>query len=88
MILALLNGIGYFNCSLAEHGSTCKQQDRILELEVAPNEKTRLRLIQGGAHAMFRFSADGHPLNVTEADATGVKGPSDVHRIPFHNGQR
>ncbi|KAG0147500.1 hypothetical protein CROQUDRAFT_61647 [Cronartium quercuum f. sp. fusiforme G11] len=85
---ALINGIGYFNCSLAEANSTCNQQNKTLELRVAPNEKTRIRLIQGGTHALFRFSADGHTLNLTEADSTGVSGPSQIHRLPIHNGQR
>ncbi|EGG01109.1 multi-copper oxidase laccase-like protein [Melampsora larici-populina 98AG31] len=85
---ALFNGIGYFNCSLSEHGSNCKQQNQILELRVSENEKTRIRLIGAGTHALFRFSADNHPLKVIEADATGVNGPAGVHRLPFHNGQR
>ncbi|KAH9818044.1 multi-copper oxidase laccase-like protein [Melampsora americana] len=85
---ALLNGIGYFNCSLSEPGSICKQQNKILELRVSENEKSRIRLIGAGTHALFRFSADNHPLKVIEADATGVDGPTGVHRLPFHNGQR
>ncbi|EGG07886.1 multi-copper oxidase laccase-like protein [Melampsora larici-populina 98AG31] len=85
---ALVNGIGYFDCANAESGSTCKQNNINLELKVAPNEKTRIRLIQGAAHAMFRFSVDGHPLKIIETDATGVNGPSQIHRLPFHAGQR
>lgn len=37
---------------------------------------------------MFRFSVDEHTLNVTEADSTGVVGPTAIHRVPFHNGER
>lgn len=37
---------------------------------------------------MFWFSADEHLLNVTEADSTGVSGPSGLHRLQFHNGER
>ncbi|EGG08312.1 multi-copper oxidase laccase-like protein [Melampsora larici-populina 98AG31] len=85
---ALVNGIGYFHCAYAEEGSVCEQSNIKLELKVAPNEKTRLRLIDGAAHAMFRFSADGHPLTIIEADATGVKGSSNIHRLPIHGGQR
>ncbi|EGF96935.1 uncharacterized protein MELLADRAFT_114726, partial [Melampsora larici-populina 98AG31] len=61
---ALVNGIGYFHCAYAEEGSVCEQSNIKLELKVAPNEKTRLRLIDGAAHAMFRFSADGHPVGI------------------------
>lgn len=85
---ALVNGIGYFDCAYAGSQSSCKQNNMNLELKVAPNEKTRIRLISGAAHAMFRFSADGHPLKIIETDATGVNGPSQIHRLPFHAGQR
>ncbi|MBW0550205.1 hypothetical protein O181_089920 [Austropuccinia psidii MF-1] len=37
---------------------------------------------------MFFYSVDEHTLNVTEADGTGIYGPSDLHRLRFHNGQR
>ncbi|CAH7681440.1 multi-copper oxidase laccase-like protein [Phakopsora pachyrhizi] len=86
---ALINGIGYFDCSFAQPGSNCiKPSSQTLDLALPAGTKTRLRLIQAGSHALFRFSADNHPLNVTEADTTGVIGPSAIHRVPFHNGQR
>jgi hypothetical protein len=39
---------------------------------------------------MFWVSLDGHTLNVTEADDTGVysEANSALHRLKFHNGQR
>ncbi|PLW08513.1 hypothetical protein PCASD_21949 [Puccinia coronata f. sp. avenae] len=47
-----------------------------------------VKLIGAGSHALFRFSVDEHTLNVTEADSTGVVGPTAIHRVPFHNGER
>ncbi|MBW0530064.1 hypothetical protein O181_069779, partial [Austropuccinia psidii MF-1] len=85
---ALINGIGRFNCTFATAGSQCRTPIKPLELVVAPNQKTRLRLIQAGSHAMFWFSADQHLLNVVEADSTGVSGPTNLRRLQFHNGQR
>lgn len=85
---ALINGIGYFDCSNAPANATCKTPTKPLTFNVPVGSKTRFRLIGAGSHAMFWFSVDGHTLNVTEADGTGVSGPSAVHRIPFHNGER
>ncbi|KAH9811516.1 multi-copper oxidase laccase-like protein [Melampsora americana] len=50
--------------------------------QAAPSP-ARLRLINGGAHAMFRVSADEHTLAVVEADSTGVRAPQGFHRVPF-----
>lgn len=80
---ALVNGIGYFNCSDAEPGSSCTTQHVPLTLDLTAGGKARIRLIGAGSHAMFRFSADNHPLNVTEADSIGVTFPQTVHRVPF-----
>ncbi|KAG0151279.1 hypothetical protein CROQUDRAFT_651510 [Cronartium quercuum f. sp. fusiforme G11] len=85
---ALINGIGIFNCSFAGPGSKCVTRKKPLEFSVGAGEKTRLRLIQAGSHAMFWVSADNHFLNVTEADSTGVRGPAGLHRLQFHNGER
>jgi len=85
---ALINGIGIFNCSFAPPGSRCRTPTKPLEITLPPNQKTRLRLIQAGSHAMFWFSADQHLLTVVEADSIGVVGPNNLHRLQFHNGQR
>ncbi|EGG02349.1 multi-copper oxidase laccase-like protein [Melampsora larici-populina 98AG31] len=85
---ALINGIGYFDCTNADPGSTCTTPTKYLTFDLHAGRKTRLRLIEGGSHALFRVSVDQHTLNVTEADATGVAGPTAVHRVPFHNGER
>ncbi|PLW47165.1 hypothetical protein PCASD_02319 [Puccinia coronata f. sp. avenae] len=85
---ALINGVGIFNCSFATPGSRCRTPTRPLEITLPPNQRTRFRLIQAGSHAMFWFSADQHLLTVVEADSTGVTGPTNLHRLQFHNGQR
>jgi len=85
---ALVNGIGYFDCKNAPANATCTTPTNSLSFDIPVRTKTRFRLIQAGSHAMFRFSVDEHTLNVTEADSTGVVGPTAIHRVPFHNGER
>ncbi|KAG0151281.1 hypothetical protein CROQUDRAFT_720004 [Cronartium quercuum f. sp. fusiforme G11] len=85
---ALINGVGQFDCQYAEPGTKCGPNKGPLIVTVGKKQRTRLRLIQGGSHAMFRVSADLHPLTVVEVDSTGVRSPGPVHRVPFHNGQR
>lgn len=85
---ALINGIGYFDCTNAPDKTTCKSPTKSLSMNIPVRSKTRFRLIGAGSHALFRFSVDGHLLNVTEADSTGVVGPTKLHRVPFHNGER
>ncbi|KAI9619950.1 hypothetical protein H4Q26_013931 [Puccinia striiformis f. sp. tritici PST-130] len=85
---ALVNGIGYFDCNNAPANATCTTPNNNFTFDVSVGTKTRFRLIGAGSHALFRFSVDEHILNVTEADSTGVVGPTAIHRVPFHNGQR
>ncbi|KAH9462276.1 hypothetical protein Pst134EB_006183 [Puccinia striiformis f. sp. tritici] len=85
---ALVNGIGYFDCNNAPANATCTTPNNNFTFDVSVGTKTRFRLIGAGSHALFRFSVDEHTLNVTEADSTGVVGPTAIHRVPFHNGQR
>ncbi|MBW0475053.1 hypothetical protein O181_014768 [Austropuccinia psidii MF-1] len=85
---ALINGIGFFNCQKYANGQSCKTNQKPLEITVEPNQRTRLRIIQGGSHAMFRVSIDNHPLQIIEADSTPVKLSQAVHRVPIHNGER
>lgn len=79
---ALINGVGQFDCIYADPGTTCQPTNGPLQIQVTANQRTRLRLIQAGSHAMFRVSIDDHPLTVIEADSTGVKAAQPVHRVP------
>ncbi|KAK7458870.1 hypothetical protein VKT23_009880 [Stygiomarasmius scandens] len=86
----LVNGMGVFNCSLLEddNDSNCTTPSSYPVFNVETGKKTRFRLINAGSHAMFYFSVDNHTVQVIEADGTPVSGSGDLHRIPFHNGQR
>lgn len=65
---ALINGVG--QCS--QPG--CHNSPPPVEFVFPPNTRTRIRLVNGGNHAMFNVSMDQHPLKVIEADGTGVVG--------------
>ncbi|KAM0750907.1 hypothetical protein T439DRAFT_314292 [Meredithblackwellia eburnea MCA 4105] len=82
----LINGEGVYNCTFAPAGSSCVQKS-VPEYVFPPGKKIRLRLINGGSHAMFRVSVDNHMLEVIEADDTPVSGPL-VHRVPIFSAQR
>ncbi|EGG11671.1 multi-copper oxidase laccase-like protein [Melampsora larici-populina 98AG31] len=84
---ALMNGVGEYNCRFATKSERCKTTSPP-EFSVVAGNKVRFRIIGGGSLAMFYFSADQHVLNVTEADATPVHGPTGIHRVKLHNGQR
>ncbi|PLW48883.1 hypothetical protein PCASD_02822 [Puccinia coronata f. sp. avenae] len=85
---ALLNGIGFFNCEKYGDGKPCKTNRNPLEIRVPPKQRSRIRLIQAGSHALFKVSVDDHPLEVIEADATPVQSSTPFHRINLHNAQR
>ena len=85
---ALLNGVGFFNCEKYANGKPCQTNSNRLEIQVPPKQRSRLRLIQAGSHALFKVSVDGHPLEVIEADATPVQSSQLFHRIPLHNAER
>ncbi|KAF8607343.1 hypothetical protein BDV93DRAFT_520212 [Ceratobasidium sp. AG-I] len=86
---AMFNGHGTWDCATYGNSSSCFTQTP-LEIQVVPNKKYRFRLINSASHAMFWYSIDGHTLNVTEADDTGIysEANSALHRLRFHNGQR
>ncbi|KAH9446217.1 hypothetical protein Pst134EB_024036 [Puccinia striiformis f. sp. tritici] len=85
---ALLNGIGFFNCEKYADGKTCQTNYSPLEIQVPPKQRSRIRLIQAGSHALFKVSVDGHALEVIEADATPVRSSELFHRVSLHNAER
>ncbi|KAA1089739.1 laccase, multicopper oxidase, benzenediol:oxygen oxidorectuctase [Puccinia graminis f. sp. tritici] len=85
---ALLNGIGFFNCEKYGDGKPCQTNNSPLEIQVPPRQRSRIRLIQAGSHALFKVSIDNHPLEVIEADATPVSSSTLFHRINLHNAER
>jgi len=82
----LFEGAGVFNCSQAVN-ATCQQQAPP-EIQVQPNKKYRLRVINPGAEAFLTVSIDNHPLNIISADATEVSGPSGIHSVQISLGER
>ncbi|KAF8750789.1 Ferroxidase laccase [Rhizoctonia solani] len=88
-VTAMFNGYGTFNCEKFGTPETCFTREPY-ELQVYPNKKYRLRLINTASHAMMFTSVDEHTLDVIEADDTPVSSPGlkDLHRVRFHNGQR
>ncbi|KAI6133420.1 multi-copper oxidase laccase-like protein [Pisolithus croceorrhizus] len=56
-------------------------------LDLDPNLRYRIRLINAGTLTEFVFSVDSHPLSVVEADGTNLE-PVAVHRVPIHIAQR
>ncbi|KAG8740595.1 laccase, multicopper oxidase, benzenediol:oxygen oxidorectuctase [Ceratobasidium sp. 414] len=88
-ISAMFNGYGTWDCKKYGSPKTCFTQ-KPFELEVVPNKKYRLRIINTAAHAMIWNSIDGHTLDVIEADDTAISSPAvnNLHRVKSHNGQR
>ncbi|KAF8601045.1 hypothetical protein BDV93DRAFT_586815 [Ceratobasidium sp. AG-I] len=86
---AMFNGLGTWDCKTYGSPETCFTQ-KPFELQVYPNKKYRLRLINAASHAMFWNSVDEHTLDVIEADDTPISSPAvnGIHRVKFHNGQR
>ncbi|KAF9508511.1 multicopper oxidase, partial [Hydnum rufescens UP504] len=83
----LFEGAGVFNCSQAPANATCQQQAPP-EIQLQPNKKYRLRVINPGTEAFLTVSLDNHPLNIISADATEVSGPSGVHSVQMSLGER
>jgi FtsP/CotA-like multicopper oxidase with cupredoxin domain len=71
-----INGVGQWN------GSTTYSNYSLL-----PETTYRLRLINSGSFAAMRFSIDGHPLTVVEADGTSVV-PYQVGAVVIDVAQR
>lgn len=73
LAIALINGIGEWDCKFATPAQRCAPTSPP-EFAIPAGSKARFRLINAASHAMFFFSADDHTLNITEADATAVRG--------------
>ncbi|EST05673.1 Multicopper oxidase, type 3 [Kalmanozyma brasiliensis GHG001] len=73
----MINGLGFSNCALAPNGTTCISDEpagkAAYNFTVPANKRIRMRVINGGSLASFRFSVDGHNMTVIEADGTEVE---------------
>lgn len=91
----MFNGFGTWDCQKFGSPKTCFTREPY-ELQVYPNKRYRLRIINTAAHgtfsplepglqltwvaAMIYNSVDGHTLDVIEADDTGVSSPEATGR--------
>ena len=64
----LINGKGNYNCSLATDDTTCTENAGLAKFEFTSGQTHRLRLINGGAEAIQRFSIDDHVMEVIAYD--------------------
>ncbi|WRT68665.1 uncharacterized protein IL334_005644 [Kwoniella shivajii] len=84
----LINGFGESNCSDVHYpsGATCDPPTRP-RIPVPANKKIRFRIINPSSHSLLRVSIDNHEMEVIEADATPIYGPT-IHEIPVAPAQR
>lgn len=73
---AMINGLGFHNTSAAAYNFT-----------VTTGERIRMRVINAGSLASFRFSVDGHNITVVEADGTEIE-PIVVQSLTVMTAQR
>jgi len=64
----LINGKGNFNCSLVTNGTKCTPNAGLSKFKFTSGETHRLRLINGGAEGIQRFSVDDHLMEVIAYD--------------------
>lgn len=72
---ALLSGVGQYQCGDPDKDTPdkCTPSNKMLSYDVPRDTKLRVRLINTGGHATFRWSLDEHKVKIIEADATAVK---------------
>ncbi|TDZ36518.1 Laccase-1 [Colletotrichum spinosum] len=86
----LVNGRNHRDCSEFDGWSCENSASRLSTLEsldLAPNQRHRLRFINTGAFAEFQVEVDEHPFFVTEVDGTAVH-PAAFHRLNILPAQR
>lgn len=64
----LINGKGNYNCSLVTNNATCTENAGLSKFQFTSGKTHRLRLINGGAEGIQRFSIDSHVLEVIAYD--------------------
>ncbi|SPO25296.1 related to cell surface ferroxidase [Ustilago trichophora] len=88
---AMINGLGFSNCALAPNGTTCISDEpegrTAYNFTVPANKRARMRVINAGSMATFRFSVDGHNMTVIEADGTEIE-PVVVQSLNLMVAQR
>lgn len=68
----LINGKNNFNCSTITDGTPCTPNAGLSKFQFQSGKTYRLRLINGGAEGIQRFSIDGHTMQVIANDFVSV----------------
>lgn len=84
---SLINGKNNYNCSLAIGNTTCNSNAGLSKFMFVSGKTHRLRLINGGAAALVKFSIDGHALQVIANDFTPIQ-PYNTDVVILGVGQR
>ncbi|MCJ1470848.1 hypothetical protein MMC07_009495 [Pseudocyphellaria aurata] len=83
----LINGKMNYNCSLASPGVNCTSNAGISKFEFTSGKSHRLRLINGAAEAIMRFSIDSHIMTVMANDYVPIV-PYTTNVVTLGVGQR
>ena len=82
----LINGKMNYDCSLAK-GFKCTPNAGVSKFKFTSGKKHRLRLINGGAEGLQKFTIDNHTMTVIANDFVPVK-PYKVDVVTLGVGQR
>lgn len=83
----LINGKMNYDCSLAQPGVNCTSNAGISKFNFTSGKTYRLRLINGAAEALLRFSIDSHEMTVMANDFVPVQ-PYTTNVVTLGVGQR
>ncbi|KAL8829353.1 MAG: hypothetical protein Q9191_002062 [Dirinaria sp. TL-2023a] len=83
----LINGKMDYNCSLITNGQKCTPNAGISKFKFTAGKTHRLRLINGGAEGIQRFTIDQHQMTVIANDFVPVK-PYTTNMVTLGIGQR
>ncbi|KAG8526155.1 uncharacterized protein KY384_000148 [Bacidia gigantensis] len=84
---SLINGKMSYDCSLITDGTACTPNAGLAKFSFTSGKKHRLRLINGGAEGLIRFTIDNHTMKVMANDFVPVK-PYDTNMVTLGIGQR
>ena len=83
----LINGKMDYDCSLVTNGQTCTPNAGLAKFKFQSGKRMRLRLINGGAEGIQRFTIDNHTMTVMANDFVPVK-PYKTNMVTLGIGQR
>lgn len=83
----LINGKNNYNCSLITDGTPCTPNAGLSKFQFISGKTYRLRLINGGAEGIQRFSIDNHTMQVIANDFVPIT-PYATKVVTLGVGQR